>query len=77
MCVCVCVCCRESRISGEGEESKSLTDSKLQIKGFSSASLLAAEDILVKLSHALGMSHTSSQRCAPAAEMPAAGGEKL
>ena len=62
VCVCVCVCCRESRISGEGEESKSLTDSKLQIKGFSSASLLAAEDILVKLSHALGMSHTSSRR---------------
>ena len=40
-------------ISGDREESKSLTDSKFQIKGFSKASLLAAEDILVKLSHAL------------------------
>ena len=40
-------------LSGDREESKSLTDSKFQIKGFSKASLLAAEDILVKLSHAL------------------------
>ena len=71
-CVCVCVCVLgDSRIS-DGEESKSLTDSKLQIKGFSSASLLAAEDILVKLNHAMRMSHTSSRRWA---ETPAAGGK--
>lgn len=51
--------CGGGRISGEGKESKSLIDSKLQIKGFSRASLLAAEEILVKLNHATCMSHTS------------------
>ena len=68
--------CGGEGCSGEGEASKSLTDSKLQIKGFSSASLLAAEDILVKLNHAMLMSHTSSGRWAPQAETPATG-EKL
>lgn len=53
--------CGGGRISGEGKESKSLIDSKLQIKGFSRASLLAAEEILVKLNHAACMSHTSLQ----------------